>query len=101
MISVENHIPVKKEFREAFEARFKSGTRHVQDSPGFLMNEVLRPIKGDHYIVRTYWDSMESFEKWTRSESFKQAHANTPPLDMFTGKSFLTIHEVIIQTKKE
>jgi len=101
MISVENHIPVKKEFSEAFESRFRSGTRHVQDSPGFLRNEVLRPIKGDHYIVRTYWDSMESFEKWTKSEAFKHAHANTPSSDMFAGKSFLTIHEVFVQTAKE
>jgi len=101
MISVENHIPVKKEFSEAFETRFKKGTRHVQDSPGFLRNEVLRPIKGDYYIVRTYWDSMESFQKWTKSEAFKQAHANTPSADMFTGESFLTIHEVFAQTARD
>jgi len=100
MISVENHIPVKKEFSEAFEARFKSGTRHVQDAPGFLRNEVLRPIKGDRYIIRTYWDSMESFEKWSHSEAFKRAHSNTPSNEMFEGKSFLTIHEVINQTMK-
>lgn len=63
MISVENYIPVKKECVEAFEARFKPWTRYVQDSPGFLGNEVLPPIKGERYIVRTYWDSMESFER--------------------------------------
>lgn len=101
MISVENHIPVKKEFSEEFEARFKSGTRHVQASPGFLRNEVLRPIKGEHYIVRTYWDSMESFEEWTKSQAFKEAHANTPSAEVFAGKSFITIHEVFVQTTKE
>ncbi len=100
MISVENHIPVKKEFSEAFEARFKAGTRYVQDSPGFLRNEVLRPIKGDRYIIRTYWDSMESFERWTKSEAFKRAHSNTPSDEMFEGESFLTIHEVVTQTAK-
>jgi heme-degrading monooxygenase HmoA len=100
MISVENHIPVKKEFREAFEAMFKAGTRHVQDSPGFLRNEVLRPVKGDHHIIRTYWDSMESFERWAKSDAFKQAHSNTPSEEMFEGKSFLTIHEVVAQTTK-
>ena len=98
MISVENHIPVKEEFRQAFEARFASGTRHVHDSPGFIRNEVLRPIKGDAYIVRTYWDSMESFERWTRSEAFTLAHSSTPPAEMFAGKSHLTIHEVFAST---
>jgi len=100
MISVENHIPVKKEFGGAFEARFAAGTRHVQDSPGFIRNEVLRPIKGDRYIVRTYWDSMESFEKWTKSDAFRRAHSNTPSSDIFDGESFLTIHEVVAQTVK-
>jgi heme-degrading monooxygenase HmoA len=100
MISVENHIPVKKEFYEAFEARFKTGTRYVQDSPGFLRNEVLRPIKGDRYIIRTYWDSMEGFEKWTKSEAFKRAHSNSPSAKMFEGESFLTIHEIVSQNTK-
>ena len=100
MISVENHIPVKKEFREAFEARFSGGARYVQESPGFIRNEVLRPIKGDRYIIRTYWDTVESFERWTRSDAFKQAHSNTPPDEMFDGKSFLTIHEVFIHTSR-
>ncbi len=100
MISVENHIPVKKEFADAFEARFKSGTRYVQGSPGFVKNEVLRPVKGEHYIVRTYWDSMASFEKWTKSEAFTMAHSNAPPKEMFDGKSFLTIHEVFVSTEK-
>jgi len=98
MISVENHIPVKKEFFEEFETRFKGGTHHVQDAPGFVRNEVLRPIKGDRYIIRTYWDSMENFEKWTHSEAFKLAHSNTPSDEMFEGESFLTIHEVVNQT---
>lgn len=98
MISVENHIPVKKEFGDAFEARFREGTRHVQNAPGFLRNEVLRPIQGDHYIVRTYWDSMESFERWAKSDPFKQAHATPPSADIFAGKSFITIHEVVAQT---
>jgi heme-degrading monooxygenase HmoA len=101
MISVENHIPVKEEFREAFEARFSSGTRFVHGSPGFVRNEVLRPVKGEHYIVRTYWESMKSFEDWTKSEAFKRAHSNTPSEEMFSGKSFLTIHEVFAETAKD
>jgi len=98
MICVENHIPVKKEFAVEFEGRFKAGTKHVQDSPGFVRNEVLRPIKGGTYIVRTYWDSMESFERWTKSSAFRQAHSDAARPEMFDGESFLTIHEVFAQT---
>ena len=57
MIVVENHIPVKKEYREQFEKLFSGGTRYVRNAPGFVRNEVLRPIKGESYIVQTYWES--------------------------------------------
>jgi heme oxygenase (mycobilin-producing) len=99
MIVVENHIPVREEFRERFEKMFASGTRFVQNSPGFVRNEVLKPIKGEYYIIRTYWDSNDDFERWTKSEEFAKAHNNARSSeDMFSGKSFLTIHEVISTT---
>lgn len=98
---VENDIPVKGEFREKFEKMFSGGTRFVQDSPGFVRNEVLKPIKGGYYIIRTYWDSNESFEKWTKSEEFAKAHRDARTSgEMFSGDSFLTIHEVISTTEK-
>jgi heme oxygenase (mycobilin-producing) len=103
MIVVENHIPVSKEYLEQFEARWTGGTSYVHNSPGFVRNEVLRPIKGDeHYIVRTYWESKDDFERWTKSEAFVEAHKNARnlPDQMFTGKSFLTIHEIIAATEK-
>jgi heme oxygenase (mycobilin-producing) len=103
MIVVENHIPVNANYRTQFEERWTGGTSYVHNSPGFVRNEVVRPIKGDdHYIVRTYWDSNADFERWTKSDAFALAHKNarTLPDDMFLGKSFLTIHEVIASTEK-
>jgi heme oxygenase (mycobilin-producing) len=103
MIVVENHIPVSEAYRKQFEERWTGGTTYVQNSPGFVRNEVLRPVKGDdHYIVRTYWSSSEDFERWTKSESFVLAHKNARSLpdEMFTGKSFLTIHEIFASTEK-
>jgi heme-degrading monooxygenase HmoA len=103
MIVVENHIPVSEEYRGQFEQRWKGGTTYVHNSPGFVRNEVLRPLKGDaHYIVRTYWESNEDFERWSKSEEFALAHKNARslPEEMFSGKSFLTIHEIIASTEK-
>jgi heme oxygenase (mycobilin-producing) len=102
LIVVENHIPVKPEFAERFEKMFSGGTRFVQNSKGFVRNEVLRPIKGEYYIVRTYWDSSEDFEHWTKSEDFAKAHSNARSSEeMFSGKSFLTIHQVVSSTEKK
>lgn len=101
MIVVENHIPVNEEYREQFEKRWIGGTSYVHNSPGFIRNEVLRPVKGDvNFIIRTYWKTNEDFENWTKSEEFVLAHKNARslPEQMFSGKSFLTIHEVIAST---
>lgn len=100
MIVVENHIPVKKEYREQFEKLFASGTRYVQGAPGFVRNEVLRPTNGDEYIVQTHWESKETFQKWVGSEDFKKAHSSRAPDDMFSGESRLDIHEVVVSTDR-
>ena len=52
-------------------------------------------MKGDHYVVMTYWRSKEDFERWTESQAFMEAHTNTPPKEAFTGPSKLEVHEII------
>ena len=67
----------------------------VDSFPWFVKNEVLRPVKGDSYVVMTYWESMEQFQKWMESDSFKKAHSGeTLPKEAFAGENTITIHEV-------
>lgn len=101
MIVVENYIPVKPEYREQFERLFASGTRYVQNAPGFVRNEVLRPTKGDDYIVQTHWESQETFQNWVKSDDFKKAHSAPAPEEMFAGESHLEIHEVVVSTDRK
>jgi heme-degrading monooxygenase HmoA len=98
MIVVMNRIPVAPGYGKTFEERFHARAGLIDHEPGFIRNEILRPLQSDYYIVKTYWHSREDFERWTRSESFRQAHANRPPADMFTGPNVLEIHEVVQQT---
>ena len=100
MIVVQNNIPVKEEYREEFEKRFMDRAHMVDKAPGFVRNEVLRPVKGDYYIVLTYWNSMKDFTNWTRSDSFMKAHANPPSKEIFSGENYLTVHEVFSTTEK-
>ncbi len=95
MIIVQNHIPVKKEFSQEFEKRFMGSGDRMSNIPGFVRNEILRPVAGDEYIVLTYWEDKESFENWTSSDHFKKVHSESPPMDMFSGKNHLSVHEVI------
>jgi len=102
MIVVANRIAVARGYEEEFEKRFIERDFRLQELPGFIRTEVLRPIRADHYVVMTHWEDMESFENWTRSEHFKQAHAHRPPREMFREApgSGLEIHEVFSSTEK-
>lgn len=95
MIVVQNNISVKEEYREQFEKMFRERAHLVDDFPGFVRNEVMRPIKGEEYIVMTHWESMDHFQKWMESDSFKKAHGGqTLPKEAFAGENRITIHEV-------
>ena len=98
MITVANRIFVAPEYAEAFEERFRNRAKLVDGMPGFIFNQVLRPVnEGDPYIVLTLWESREHFEAWIRSDEFVKGHAKsgTLPKAAFTAPNKLEIHEVI------
>lgn len=98
MITVMNRIFVAEEYADAFEGRFQERAGLVDGMPGFISNQVLRPVNpGDPYIVLTFWESREQFEAWTRSDAFMKGHARsgTLPKEAFTGSNKLEVHQVI------
>jgi heme-degrading monooxygenase HmoA len=98
MITVMNRIAVQPEYAQQFEARFLDRARLVDEMPGFVSNQVLRPVNpGDPYIVLTLWNSREEFEAWTNSDAFIKGHARSGslPKEAFSGPNKLEIHEVI------
>jgi heme oxygenase (mycobilin-producing) len=97
VIVVSNWIPVKQGHKETSEQRWKNRKWAMASHPGFIRTEVLRPVKGDHYIVVTHWQTMKDFEAWTSSDSFKESHANAPTRELFSGPSRLETHEVIAE----
>ena len=116
MYIVTNRIPVADGHEADFEDRFRNRAHLIDKHPGFIKNLVLRPVprRFDHetgnwketdeqgyYLVQTYWESEEAFWDWTRSESFRIAHSNRPPAEMFAGSSVLEIHEIAISTERK
>lgn len=98
MITVANRLFVDPAFADRFEARFRDRARLVDRMPGFISNQVLRPVNpGDPYVVLTWWESREVFEAWTGSEEFREGHARsgTLPKEAFTGPNALEVHEVL------
>jgi heme-degrading monooxygenase HmoA len=110
---VTNRIPVACGHEEDFENRFRHRAHLIDQSPGFIRNLILRPVqrrfnhqtgqweeKQDqgYYLVQTWWESEQAFWDWTNSESFRAAHSNRPPAEMFAGPNVLEIHEVVLDT---
>jgi heme oxygenase (mycobilin-producing) len=98
MITVANRLYVDPDFAESFEARFRDRAGLVDGMPGFISNQVLRPVNpGDPYVVLTWWESREAFKAWTESDAFRQGHARsgTLPKEAFTGPNKLEVHEVL------
>ncbi len=114
MIVVTNRIPVAPGWEAKFEERFRDRAHLVDQSPGFIRNQVLRPRpmtldretgqwspdpeKPAFYEVKTWWASFEDFTAWTKSPSFAEAHKNRPPKEMFAGPNALEIHEVFLDS---
>lgn len=98
MIVVQNRIPVADGYEEDFIDRFRTRKGLVDGQAGFIRNLVLKPIKGDCFIVLTFWETREHFEAWTQSEAFREAHSRVPPKEMFKGHGELEIHEVSLDT---
>ena len=71
-----NRIPVHEDHWPDFEDRFRHRLGLVDQAPGFLRNVVLRPVDGstEDHVVMTLWENRKSFENWTRSDAFIEAH---------------------------
>jgi heme-degrading monooxygenase HmoA len=98
MITVANRIYVKADYAEAFEQRFRERAGLVDKMPGFISNQVLRPVnEGDPYVVFTIWNSRQDFMDWVKSDAFVKGHAQsgTLPKEAFAVPNVLELHEVV------
>ena len=113
MILVTNRLQVAPGFEAELEERFRRRAGRVEDEPGFVRMVVLRPVtrrknrktgaweqsdKTQVFQIQTWWDSEEAFWDWTKSESFRAAHAHKSNPDMYAGPPVMEIHEVAIDT---
>ena len=128
MIVVTNRLPVAPGKEEEFEERFRKRAHLVEGSPGFIRNEIHRPVPlargkepgewvkpenfSGYYEVKTWWRSFDDFVAWTQSDSFRQAHRNvvddkgrpsaeTKAPQLLRGSPELVVHEVFSESTAE
>lgn len=95
-----NAIEIPEGAGPELEKRFAARAHAVENSPGFLGFQLLRPTSGEtRYFVVTQWDSEASFEAW-RDGPARAAHAGEARKPVSTGASLLEFDVVLdVQAK--
>jgi len=100
MYVVANRVPVAENWRDAFETRFRERAGQIEQQPGFVSMQVLKPDSaGAPYVVLTHWRDKSAFEAWVGGEDFRAAHGNPLPKAAFDGESSLERFEVLVSTE--
>lgn len=99
-----NAIEVPEGRGPALEERFAKRAGEVENMPGFLGYELLRPVEGEtRYFVVTHWESDEHFRAWIESDAFTRGHAQAragegPPVAHGSSLlSFEVVEQVVPQ----
>ena len=95
---VANRVPVNPEWTEQFEERFRNRVGQIDQQPGFVSMQILRPSDEDSpYVVLTTWKDQAAFEAWVGSPDFRLAHQNPLPKEAYGEGGRLERHEVVIE----
>ena len=89
-----NAIEVPEGAGPELEQRFAARLGAVENAPGFLSFELLRPVAGEtRYFVYTRWESEEAFQAWSSGPA-RQAHAGERGRPVASGASLLEFEVV-------
>lgn len=90
-----NAIEVPPDAGPELEKRFAHRAHAVDNQPGFLGFQLLRPIKGENrYFVVTQWESEEAFQAWATGPAI-EAHKGQAASPVATGASLLEFEVVL------
>lgn len=108
-----NRFKVKPEAAADFEAIWLSRESQLAAVPGFIEFHMLRGPEQEGYRLyssHTMWESQASFEDWTQSDAFRQAHATVtrpedgpkprPLSEMMVGRNEVELFESIQHLKR-
>ncbi|NLU82115.1 antibiotic biosynthesis monooxygenase [Rhodococcus sp. HNM0569] len=94
-----NAIDVPEGAGPELEKRFANRAHTVENSPGFLGFQLLRPTAGEtRYFVVTEWETEEAFAAW-RDGSAKAAHAGSEGKKPVASGASLLEFEVVLDVK--
>ncbi|BBZ31461.1 mycobilin-forming heme oxygenase MhuD [Mycolicibacterium confluentis] len=90
-----NAIEVPADAGPELEKRFAHRAHAVDNQPGFLGFQLLRPVNGEtRYFVVTQWESDEAFQAWATGPAI-EAHKGQAANPVATGASLLEFEVVL------
>lgn len=90
-----NAIEVPEGAGSELEQRFAHRMHSVDQAPGFLGFELLRPVSGDNrYFVYTRWETEEDFQAWAKGPAIA-AHSGERARPVASGSSLLEFEVVL------
>ena len=74
-----NRFKIIRGKEDIFENIWRNRESHLDEVTGFKNFNLIKGISDEDftlYASHSTWDSEEAFVKWTKSESFREAHKN-------------------------
>ncbi|MEU4517882.1 antibiotic biosynthesis monooxygenase [Amycolatopsis sp. NPDC024027] len=91
-----NAIEVPEGAGPELEKRFAARMHSVDQQPGFLGFELLRPVSGEtRYFVYTKWETEEHYQAWATGGPAAAAHAGERAKPVSTGANLLEFEVVL------
>lgn len=96
-----SHLSVPAEDHEALERHFRERARLVDDYPGFLHLQLLKPQAGPatHTFVTT-WESREAFRSYMQSFEHAVSHSREPAEIMARTEVRHEAYEVLMDSRR-
>jgi heme oxygenase (mycobilin-producing) len=95
-----SHLTVPTEDHAELERHFRERSRLVDDFPGFLYLQLLRPQAGPAtHTFLTAWADRESFRAYMRSEEHSASHSREPAEIMERTEVRHEAYEVLLDSR--
>lgn len=95
-----NRFKIKPGCEEAFIDLWRNRDSHLHTVPGFKQFNLLQGETTEEYILfssHAVWESRDAFIAWTKSDAFKQAHANAgSSKELHAGRPQLECFEAVL-----
>lgn len=97
-----SHLSVPEADHAELERHFHERSGLVDDFPGFLYLQLLRPESGDaSHAFLTAWEDREAFRRYMRSREHAESHSREPGEIMARTTVRHHAYEVLMDSRKE